>query len=75
MLLRTLFVQGRCDVLEQDRTVESSTPYVYRNVIIAQWTVTKKRFFGAGNIRQNQGYHNVVKQLNIECRRLRHIEY
>ena len=26
-LHRTLFVQGWCDVLEQDRTVESSTPY------------------------------------------------
>ena len=26
-LHRALFVLGRCDVLEQDRTVESSTPY------------------------------------------------
>ena len=26
-LHRPLFVQGWCDVLEQDRTVESSTPY------------------------------------------------
>ena len=26
-LHRTLFIKGWCDVLEQDRTVESSTPY------------------------------------------------
>ena len=30
---------------------------------------------GADNIRQKQRYHNVVKQLNNECRRLRNIEY
>ena len=30
---------------------------------------------GASNIRQKQKHHNVVKQYNNECRRVRSIEY
>ena len=46
-LHRTLFVQGWCDVLEQDRTVESSTHYGIGMFSLRNGLVTKKRFFEA----------------------------
>ena len=41
---RTLFVQGLCDVLEQDRTLESSTPYGIRMLSLRNGLLQKSAF-------------------------------
>ena len=43
-LHRTLFVHGWCDVLEQDRTVESSTPYGIRVLSLRNGLLQKSAF-------------------------------